>query len=151
MSIRHAFILFAFSALALSQFCGPVMAQDEEEEVEEANLDRLVGEVKVLFDKAKAASAPETIEFPFGHYSSRVLIPTETISGEPEVMESQGPILLPEFSITGKMKMKDKIRIFIGRESYGVGDSLQGAEITKITNDTVFFTYGGQKFKKSIP
>ena len=152
MSIRdfsRCMLILAICLLALA----PLRAQEEEaQEEEELDLKTMVQEIKTqLAEQKESKVVLSKVKFPFGHFASRAAPPPDNPGMDLAPLEPQGPIGLPDFKITGKMRMGNQYKIFVGRGAFGVGDTVEGCKILAITGESVSLEYSGQKFEKSIP
>lgn len=157
--VRFVFVVFAalsmaaMAPLAAEEAATPAAPAAEGEG--ETDLNALVKKVeKLTADNQAVAAAVEAVPYPFGRYVAAAAPKAQpTDSKKPKVETPVEPqnVELPDIVVTGKMKMGKKWKLFIDRGSYGAGDSVRGARIVDITDDSVVFEYGGQNFTKPLP
>ncbi|MBI2944018.1 MAG: hypothetical protein HYY25_07445 [Candidatus Wallbacteria bacterium] len=104
---------------------------------------------KALEERSSKAKGAGDVAFPFGHYLSAAPVSTKAGPAQPKAV--QQPAGMPEFTVSGKMKMGRQVKLFIGRGSYGVGDTVEGARIVEIKDDVAVFDFGGTQYTKPIP
>jgi hypothetical protein len=162
--VRFVFVVFVvFAALVLAATM-PLAAQEQAAPAEpaaegegegEADLSALVKKVeKLTADNQAVAADVEAVPYPFGRYVAAAAPRPQPSGDKKPIVETPvepQSVELPDIVITGKMKMGKKWKLFIDRGSYGAGDSVRGARIVNITDDSVVFEYGGQNFTKPLP